>query len=112
LIVPRFIPGPPVAVWHLGPFPIRAYALCILAGIGVAVWMGERRWVARGGTPGVVESVSVWVVPFGIVGGRLYHVVTDPSSTSSQEGTRGTGSRSGTVDWVSGVRFCLVGSAS
>jgi prolipoprotein diacylglyceryl transferase len=78
LIVPLSIPSPPQGVWHLGLFPIRAYALCILAGIGVAVWMGERRWKARGGTPGVVESVSLWMVPFGIVGGRLYHVVTDP----------------------------------
>src|SRR5674476_393221 len=78
LIVPLFIPSPPQAVWHLGPFPIRAYALCILAGIGVAVWMGERRWVARGGAPGVVEAISVWMVPFGVVGGRLYHVITDP----------------------------------
>ena len=73
-----FIPSPPQGVWHLGPFPIRAYAWCILAGIGVAVWMGERRWKARGGAPGVVESVSLWMVPFGIVGGRIYHVVTDP----------------------------------
>ena len=73
-----FIPSPPVAVWHLGPFPIRAYALSILAGIGVAVWMGERRWVARGGAPGVVEAISLWMVPFGVVGGRLYHVITDP----------------------------------
>src|SRR5664280_3248968 len=78
LIVPLFIPSPPQAVWHLGPFPIRAYALCILAGIGVAVWMGERRWKARGGAPGVVESVSLWMVPFGIIGGRLYHVATEP----------------------------------
>jgi prolipoprotein diacylglyceryltransferase len=78
LIVPLSIPSPPQGVWHLGPFPIRAYALCILAGIGVAVWMGERRWKARGGAPGVVESVSLWMVPFGIVGGRLYHVATDP----------------------------------
>jgi len=40
--------------------------------------MGERRWKARGGALGVVEAVSLWMVPFGIVGGRLYHVVTDP----------------------------------
>ena len=78
MIVMLSIPSPPQGVWHLGFFPIRAYALCILAGIGVAVWMGERRWVARGGAPGVVEAVSLWVVPFGIVGGRLYHVITDP----------------------------------
>ena len=51
LIFPLNIPSPPQGVWHLGPFPVRAYALCILAGIGVAVWIGERRWMARGGSP-------------------------------------------------------------
>jgi prolipoprotein diacylglyceryl transferase len=72
-----FIPSPSQGVWNLGPFPVRAYALCILAGIFVAIWIGGRRWVARGGTPGTVADVAVWAVPFGIVGGRLYHVVTD-----------------------------------
>ena len=41
-------------------------------------WIGERRWIARGGSPGVVGDVAVWAVPFGLVGGRLYHVLTDP----------------------------------
>ncbi|MGH3391052.1 MAG: prolipoprotein diacylglyceryl transferase [Actinomadura sp.] len=49
----------------------------IILGIVVAVWVGERRWVARGGTPNVVVDVAVWAVPFGLVGGRLYHVITD-----------------------------------
>ncbi|MBI1377489.1 MAG: prolipoprotein diacylglyceryl transferase [Frankiales bacterium] len=71
------IPSPPEGVWYLGPLPVRAYALCILAGIVVAVWIGNRRWVARGGRPGLVTDVSVWAVPFGIIGGRLYHLVTD-----------------------------------
>jgi prolipoprotein diacylglyceryl transferase len=75
--VPLSIPSPSEGVWHLGPFPIRAYALCIIAGIVVAVWMGERRWVARGGRPGQVGDIAIWAVPFGIVGGRLYHVITD-----------------------------------
>lgn len=44
-----YLPGPARGVWHLGPVPIRAYALCILAGIVVAVWLTRRRWVARGG---------------------------------------------------------------
>ena len=57
--------------------PIRGYALCIIAGIVVAIWMGERRWVARGGRPGEVSDLAVWAVPFGLVGGRLYHVMTD-----------------------------------
>ena len=72
------IPSPDQGVWHLGPIPIRAYALCIIAGIIVAIWWGERRWEARGGTKGTVLDVAVFAVPFGLVGGRLYHVVTDP----------------------------------
>lgn len=71
------IPSPAEGVWHLGPIPIRAYALMIIAGIVVAVWLGERRWAAKGGTPGVVIDVAVWAVPFGLLGGRLYHVITD-----------------------------------
>jgi prolipoprotein diacylglyceryl transferase len=76
-LVPMSIPSPSQGVWHLGPFPIRAYALCIILGVVVAVWMGERRWVARGGAAGQVSDIAVWAVPFGIVGGRLYHVITD-----------------------------------
>ncbi|MGN6577315.1 MAG: prolipoprotein diacylglyceryl transferase [Nocardioides sp.] len=71
------IPSPGQGVWHLGPVPIRAYALCIIAGVVVAVWLGERRWVARGGKPGQVGDIALWAVPFGLVGGRLYHVATD-----------------------------------
>ena len=71
------IPSPSQGVWHLGFVPIRAYALMIIIGIVVAVWLGEKRWAAKGGTPGVVIDVAVWAVPFGLLGGRLYHVVTD-----------------------------------
>jgi prolipoprotein diacylglyceryl transferase len=72
------IPSPTQGVWQLGPLPIRAYALCIVAGIVVAVWMTEKRFVARGGATGDVLDIAVWAVPFGIVGGRLYHVITTP----------------------------------
>ncbi|MDX8048038.1 prolipoprotein diacylglyceryl transferase [Lentzea sp. BCCO 10_0798] len=71
------IPSPDRGVWYLGPLPIRAYALCIIAGIIVAIWWGERRWIARGGIKGEVTDIAVWAVPFGLVGGRLYHVITD-----------------------------------
>jgi prolipoprotein diacylglyceryl transferase len=72
------IPSPSQGVWHIGPFPIRGYALCIVVGIVVAIAVGERRFVARGGTPGMVTDIAFWAVPFGIVGGRLYHVITTP----------------------------------
>ncbi len=71
------IPSPDQGVWQLGPVPIRAYALCIIAGIVVAIVWGERRWRARGGAEGTVTDLAVFAVPFGLVGGRLYHVATD-----------------------------------
>ncbi|SDU24710.1 prolipoprotein diacylglyceryl transferase [Jiangella alkaliphila] len=76
-MVPASIPSPSQGVWHLGPIPVRAYTLAILAGILIAIWVGNRRWIARGGRPGVVADVAVWAVPFGIVGARAYHVLTD-----------------------------------
>jgi len=75
-----FIPSPEQGVWYLGPVPIRAYALCIILGVVLAVWLGEKRWVARGGKPGQVSDIAIWAVPFGLVGGRLYHVITDPAN--------------------------------
>ena len=76
-MLPATIPSPPQGVWHVGPIPLRAYALCIIAGIVLAVWLTDRRFVARGGAPGFVIDVAVWAVPFGLVGGRLYHLATD-----------------------------------
>jgi prolipoprotein diacylglyceryl transferase len=72
------IPSPSTGVWEIGPFPLRAYALGIIIGALVAIWMTERRFVARGGAPGVVGDIAIWAIPFGIIGARIYHVVTDP----------------------------------
>jgi prolipoprotein diacylglyceryl transferase len=72
-----YIPSPSQGVWHLGPIPLRAYALFIIVGIVAALVLGDRRWVARGGQPGVIYDIALWAVPFGLVGGRLYHVITD-----------------------------------
>ncbi|MFI1966604.1 prolipoprotein diacylglyceryl transferase [Streptomyces pathocidini] len=71
-----YIPSPSTGVIHLGPIPLRGYAFCIIIGVFLAVWLGGRRWVARGGLPGTVADIAIWAVPFGLVGGRLYHVVT------------------------------------
>jgi prolipoprotein diacylglyceryl transferase len=72
-----YLPSPSQGVWYLGPVPIRAYALCIILGIVAALIIGDRRWAARGGEPGVIYDIALWAVPFGLVGGRLYHVMTD-----------------------------------
>jgi len=73
-----YLPSPSQSVWHLGPIPIRAYALCIVAGIFVALWLTARRMRERGGRSEDVWDVAGWAIVLGIIGGRLYHVVTDP----------------------------------
>ncbi len=72
-----FIPSPSQGVWHLGPVPLRAYALCIIVGVIVAVAVAERRYRRIGGRQGLILDVATWAVPFGLVGARLYHVITD-----------------------------------
>jgi prolipoprotein diacylglyceryl transferase len=77
-----YIPSPSQGVWHLDVFnlfeiPLRAYALFIIVGIVAALVLGDRRWEARGGQRGVIYDIALWAVPFGLIGGRLYHVITD-----------------------------------
>lgn len=76
--MPLFIPSPADSVWHLGPLPLRAYALCIIVGAILAIWIGERRWAKNGGQAGFISDLALFAVPAGIVGARLYHVLTDP----------------------------------
>lgn len=84
--LPASIPSPSQGEWHLGPVPLRAYTLAILVGIFVAVWLGMRRWAARGGDPDHVLDVAVWAVPFGVVGARVYHVITDWDKYFGEDG--------------------------
>ncbi|MBO0900217.1 prolipoprotein diacylglyceryl transferase [Cellulomonas sp. zg-ZUI222] len=79
-VLPLSVPSPGQSVWHLGPFPLRAYAVAILLGIVVATVMTQRRWRARGGDPETVLDIVYWAVPFGIVGGRVYHVISSPDA--------------------------------
>ncbi len=71
------IPSPPQGVWYLGPIPLRAYAICIMIGILLALWVTQRRYAARGGDTDMVWDAAIVAIPAGIIGGRLYHVITD-----------------------------------
>lgn len=70
------IPSPAQGVWFLGPVPIRAYALAILTGILIAAFITIRRYRGRGGPEGAVLDMVIVAVPCGIVGARIYHVLT------------------------------------
>ena len=76
-MIPFSIPSPSSGVLYLGSFPLRAYSLFIIIGIFLAIWLGNKRWISRGGKPGQVSDVAIFAVPFGIIGGRIYHVATD-----------------------------------
>jgi prolipoprotein diacylglyceryl transferase len=95
-----YFPSPPQGVWHLGPLPIRAYALFIIAGIVAALMIGDRRWEARGGQRGVIYDIALWAVPFGLVGGRLYHLATD---WRTYWGPAGAGSMAALRIWDGGL---------
>jgi len=73
------IPTPSISVLELGPFSVHIYALCIISGVAIAIWLGTRRFTsAFPGTSGVVSDVAIVAVPAGVLGGRLYHVATTP----------------------------------
>ena len=78
------IPTPTQSQIDIGPLTFNYYALCIIAGIAIAIWLGDRRFRRYGEAAGldlknVVSDVAVIAVPAGIIGGRLYHVATSPS---------------------------------
>ncbi|BAS08659.1 prolipoprotein diacylglyceryl transferase [Arthrobacter sp. Hiyo4] len=91
----------------MGTLRIHAYALCILAGIIVGLWLTSVRWTRRGAPEGSVWDIVIWAIPFGIIGGRLYHVVSSRTPTSGPAstgpGTCGSSRRSSVADWASGV---------
>ncbi|MEG9247983.1 prolipoprotein diacylglyceryl transferase [Arthrobacter sp. Soc17.1.1.1] len=88
LTVAASIPSPPSewASFALGPLTIHAYALCILAGIILALILTQKRFVAFGGHADAVWDIAIWAIPFGIIGGRLYHVVSSPDAYFGPEG--------------------------
>ncbi len=71
------IPSPGASSLTIGPIELRAYGLMIALGVLAAVWLAQRRWAARGGNPDEIGRIALVAVPAGVVGARLYHVITD-----------------------------------
>ena len=62
----------------MGPLTFHAYALCIILGVIVAIWLTDKRYQAAGGSPHVISDLAIWVVPGGVIGARIYHVISSP----------------------------------
>ena len=71
------IPSPSSGAIHIGSFQIRAYGLMIALGVIAAVKFASVRWRQRGGNPEDISAIATWAVPAGLIGARLYHVITD-----------------------------------
>ncbi len=77
-IITASIPSPSEGVIHLGPVPLRGYALSIIVGVIVGVMIASRRMRQRGAPEGAAADAATLGVVFGIIGARLYHVITTP----------------------------------
>ena len=87
----RSIPTPTLSQVVIGPFTVHFYALCIITGIAIAIWLGDKRLVSAGAEQGlqlkgVVSEVAVIAIPAGVIGGRLYHVFTSPEQYFGSNG--------------------------
>jgi prolipoprotein diacylglyceryl transferase len=89
-----YLPSPARSLWHLGPMPVRAYALCIVLGVVAALWITDRRYRAMGGPRRMILDVATVAVPVGLVGARLYSVLTNWRPYFGPDG-----------DWVSVFRI-------
>jgi len=84
----QLIPSPSLSSFSVGPLTIHFYALCIITGIATAIWIGRKRYANLGGNPDDVSEVAIWAVPFGIIGGRIYHVITSPAQYFGANGNQ------------------------
>jgi len=71
------IPTPPFQELVLGPLNFRMYGLCIALGVLAGVAVARRRFAQRGGDPEDITTLALVAVPAGLIGARLYHVITD-----------------------------------
>lgn len=84
------IPTPANSAIGIGPLTVHYYALCIILGVAVAIWLGNKRYRSFANSSeqsiGVVADVAIYAVPAGIIGGRIYHVITSPAQYFGENG--------------------------
>jgi prolipoprotein diacylglyceryltransferase len=80
-------PTPTQSALEIGPLTIHYYALCIIAGIAIAIWLGDKRFRAQVvNGQSVVSEVAITAVPAGVIGGRIYHVLSSPAAYFGADG--------------------------
>lgn len=78
-MIPAYIPSPSENGFHIGPFFFHAYGLMYVLAVLAAVAISRHRWARAGGDPDLCYEVVVWAFPAGLIGGRIYFLITTPS---------------------------------
>jgi prolipoprotein diacylglyceryl transferase len=71
-----YIPSPSANGISIGPLRLHVYGVMIAAGVVAAVWLTQRRWEQIGGRPGTMAAIGLWGIPGGLVGARVYSLIT------------------------------------
>ncbi len=78
-MIAAYIPSPSSNGFHLGPFFVHAYGLMYVLAVAGAIVVSRRRWAKAGGNPDLVYETAMWAFPAGLIGGRIYFLITTPS---------------------------------
>jgi prolipoprotein diacylglyceryl transferase len=78
-VIPAFIPSPSNNGFHLGPFFVHAYGLAYVFAVAAAIIVTRELWKRDGGDPNLPQEIAVWAFPAGLIGGRIYFLITTPS---------------------------------
>ena len=79
MIAPAYIPSPSSNGFHLGPFFVHAYGLAYVFAVGAAILVARWGWRRKGGDPNLPQETALWAFPAGLIGGRIYFLITTPS---------------------------------
>jgi prolipoprotein diacylglyceryl transferase len=78
-VTPAFIPSPSQSGFYVGPFFVHVYGLMYVLAVAASIVITRRRWRAQGGDPDLPYEVALWAFPAGLIGGRIYFLITTPS---------------------------------
>jgi prolipoprotein diacylglyceryl transferase len=76
---PAFIPSPSSNGFSIGPLFFHAYGIAYVFAVAAAIFLSRRRWARVGGDPDLIYDIAMWAFPAGLIGGRIYFIITTPS---------------------------------
>jgi prolipoprotein diacylglyceryl transferase len=78
-VIPGYISSPSRNGFYLGPLFVHAYGLAYVFAVAAAILVSRWRWRKQGGDPDLCYEVAMWGFPAGLIGGRIYFLITTPS---------------------------------